>query len=485
MGSPSVVIVGGGYGGVAVARRLEEALPARRARVTLVAPENVQLFTPLLSLVAAGTLEPRHAVVPLRRMLHRTSIVLGGAASIDLAARTLTVTSRPGAASPVPFDRLVLAPGSVTRLPAVDGLAGRALGVKALSEAVAVRNHVVEQLELAEAASDEAERRRRTTFVVVGAGQAGVEMVAELQSGTRRALRYFPRLQERGVRWLLLQHGPRILPEGDDRPAADALRALRGLGVEVRTQSTVEQAGQGWVRLTGGERLATETLIWTAGVAPQPWVAGLGLPRDDQGRLLVDEHLAVAGHPDIYAVGDAARVPDPLAPSGTAPPTATHAAQQGQTCADNVTASLGVGVRRSHRHRDRVAVVNLGNRRGVGKAYGVRLSGAIGWAVTVVTRVRALPAGHRASVALAWAARAGRRRDIADLGSLGSTDPHAAAEPRIPQQRRPALDVPTDDAGDGDRGTGRPGPVVDRSEGPGAGCALGGPAAQMAWSAGF
>lgn len=314
--------------------------------------------------------------------------------------------------------------------------------MKTLSEAVAVRNHVVEQLELAEAASDEAERRRRTTFVVVGAGQAGVEMAAELQSGTQSALRYFPRLQERGVRWLLLQYGPQILPEGDDRPAADALRALQGRGVEVRSRSTVEQAGQGWVRVTGGERLATETLIWTAGVAPQPWVARLGLPGDDQGRLLVDEHLAVVGHPDIYAVGDAARVPDPLVPSGTAPPTATHAAQQGQTCADKVTASLGVGVRRSHRHRDRVAVVNLGNRRGVGAAYGVRLSGAIGWAVTVATRVSALPAGHRAAVALAWATCVGRRCHIADLGSLGSTDPHAAAEPRIPQQRTPMLHVP-------------------------------------------
>jgi NADH dehydrogenase len=435
------VIVGGGFGGVAVARRLEQVLVPRAAELTLVSPENALLFTPLLSLTAAGVIEPRHAVVPLRRSLRHTALALGYATSVDLEARSVEVEHRSGTTQSLLWDRLVLAPGSVTRLPDVPGLADRALGVKTLSEAVAVRNHVMEQLELAEVAPNDEELRRRSTFVVAGAGYAGTEVAAELHMATSQALEHYPRLRAHGVRWLLVQHGPRILPEIGERLGDAALRTLLRRGVEVRLETRVEEVGPTWIRVSDGEVVATETLIWTAGVAAQPWVADLPLPQDEAGRLEVDAHLAVAGHPHIFALGDAARVPDPRGPLGAAPPTAAHASGQGKVCADNIAASLGFGRVRAHRSHDHCLVVNLGHRHGVGRVLGVQTTGTLGWAAVLAHRVASLPRGHRLRVAFDWATRSGHIPDIADLGALGNTDPRAAAEPFTPRQRTPALDT--------------------------------------------
>jgi NADH dehydrogenase len=438
---PHIVIVGGGFGGVAVARRLEQVLKPRAAKVTLVSPENALLFTPLLSLTAAGVVEPRHAVAPLRGHLPHTTIALGCATTVDLQAETVVVEHRSGTTESLRWDRLVLAPGSVTRLPDVPGLADRALGAKTLSEAVAVHNHVMEQLEFAEVAPDEEERRRRTTFVVAGGGHAGTEFAAELHSATNRALQHYPRVRACGVRWILLQHGARILPELGERLGGAALRIMRRRGIDVRLETTVEEVGPSWIRLTDGEVVPTETLIWTAGVAARPWTADMPLPHDERGRIVVDADLAVAGYKHVFALGDAARVPDPRGPLGAAPPTATHASRQGAVCADRIAASLGHGRPRAHRHHDHCVVVNLGHRTGVGRVLGVQVTGAVGWAAALAHRVASLPSGHRIRVAFDWATSSERASDIAELGGLGNTDPRAAAEPHIPRQRSPALDT--------------------------------------------
>jgi NADH dehydrogenase len=424
-----VVIVGGGFGGITVARELERLLPKRDVRITLVSAESSMLYTPLLSLVAAGVLDARHAMVPLTPQLSRTTLVLGSARAVDLPGRRLEVLARTGETRSLRWDQLVLAPGSVTRLPeGADGVGQLAFGVKTLNEVAAVRSHVLEQLELAHATQDPRERRRRTTFVVVGAGYAGTEMTAELQSTAQKALRHYPTLQDAGTRWLLLQHGARILPELDESLSVRAADVLRDRGVEIRTGTSVEDADATRVRLTTGERVETSTLIWSAGVAPHPWVADLGLPADDRGRLMVTPHLQVQDHPDVYAIGDAAAVTDE---DGTpAPPTASQAAAQGRTCARNIAATLCAGVGQDHEVRkDRTLVVNLADRTGVGEVAGVPVAGAVGWTVALVDRVAHLPAGHRLRVALGWTLGDGGAPDVAELGQIGSHDPHAAAEP--------------------------------------------------------
>lgn len=433
----NIVIVGGGFGGVTTARALERLLPVSAARITLVTPENSMLFTPLLSLVAAGVLDARHALVPLRPQLSRTHIWLGSADAVDLQAQTVRVTSRAGDTDLLPFDRLVLAPGSVTRLPLdVPGLGREALGAKSLVEAAALRNHVLEQLELADAAEDLDERRRRLTFVAVGAGYAGTEMAAALQAMSLDALRHYPQLQPTDLRWLLLQHGKQILPELPQTLSTRASTLLRQRGFDVRTETTVTEAGHGWVRLSNGDHVATETLLWSAGVAPHPWVADLGLPADERGRLLVTDRLETPGHPGVYALGDAAAVPVPH-PDRPAPPTADHAASQGRTCARNLAASLGWGTATPHRGPAGGAlVVNLGRRQAVAAIGGLAISGTPAWTVTVLNRVARIPAGRRAGVALRWAWYDGRCVDTADLGQVGALDAHAAAEPALPSSRQ-------------------------------------------------
>jgi NADH dehydrogenase len=441
----NVVIVGGGFGGVTTARTLERILPASAARITLVTQENAMLFTPLLSLVAAGVLDARQALVPLRPQLSHTDLRLGSADAVDLRARTVQITSRAGGTDVLPFDRLVLAPGSVTRLPPdLPGVEREALGAKSLVEAAALHNHVLEQLELADAAEDLDERRRRLTFVAVGAGYAGTEMAAALQAMSVDALQHYPRLQPEDLRWLLLQHGKRILPELPEPLSARASMLLQQRGFDVRTETTVTEAGRGWVRLSNGDHVATETLIWSAGVAPHPWVADLGLPADERGRLLVNDHLEVSGCHGVYALGDAAAVtlPDLGRP---APPTADHAASQGRTCARNVAASLGWGTAGPHQGPAGGAlVVNLGRHQAVAALGDLLLSGVPAWAITVLDRVARIPAGRRAGVTLRWAWYDGRCVDTADLGQIGALDAHAAAEPAQPGRRQRTRTVDAD-----------------------------------------
>src|SRR6266498_1916490 len=244
------------------------------------------------------------------------------------------------------WDRLVVALGSVSRMFPVPGLAEHAVGFKTLAEAIHLRNHVLEQLELADATEDPDERTARLGFVVVGAGYAGTELIAELQALVRRALRLYPALRHSDTRWVLADMAPRVLPELGGRLSDRALQVLRGRGVQIRLETTLEQVGPDWVRFTGGEWMPATTIVWTAGVMPDPLAGKLGLASDERGRIVVDEHLAVAGRDDVFAVGDVAAVPIAGPEPRTAPPTAQHALRQARVCADNLASTLGHGQRR-------------------------------------------------------------------------------------------------------------------------------------------
>jgi NADH dehydrogenase len=426
-----VVIVGGGFGGMYAARHMERRLPAGTAEIVLVNPENFMLYTPLLPEAASGTIEPRHVVVPLRRVLRRTRLLIGRATGFDVDARTVTVTPPEGPARTIAWDRLVLATGSVSRLPGIPGLAEHARGFKTLPEAIYLRNHVLRQLELADATDDPAERAARLTFVVVGAGYAGTELVAELQTLTARAIKAYPGLRPGDVRWVLADLAPMIMPELGRELGRAALRVLRRRGIEVRLETGVKEVGPDWVRLTDGDELPTRTFVWTAGVRPQPMVATLGLPTDEHGRLVVDRHLAVQGRDDVFALGDTVAVPDPANPARAAPPTAQHALRQARACAANVAASLDEGERRRFDYKGLGLLVNLGQFKGVGRVLGVPISGFLGWFVTRSYHLAAMPTwGRRFRVGLDWAVALISPSDIAELGSLGRHDALAAREER-------------------------------------------------------
>ncbi len=419
-----VLVLGGGFGGMYTARRLERRLPPAEAEIVLVNVENYMLYTPLLPEAAAGTIEPRHVVVPLRQALRRTRLKVGKVTAVDLDRRTCTYVSAGGVERSLDWDRLVIALGSVSRMFPIPGLAEHAHGFKTLAEAIYLRNHVLEQLELADASDDPDERRARLTFVVVGAGYAGTELVAELQALVRRALRLYPALRTSDTRWVLADVAPQVLPELGGRLSTTALKVLRERGVEIRLKMTLDQVGPDWVRFSDGEWVPTTTVVWTAGVTPDPLIGKLGLATDERGRLVVDEYVAVPGRDDVFAVGDAAAVPLAGRKGATAPPTAQHALREAKVCADNVAASLGHGQRRRFTFQGLGLLVNLSENYGVGRVLGIPVSGLVGWMVTRSYHLLALPTWtRRLRVGLDWAVALVFPRDVAELGTLGHPEP--------------------------------------------------------------
>ena len=387
-----VVIVGGGFGGAYAARELERRLHHREQRVLLVAPDNFLLFSPLLPEAASGTIEPRHSVIPLREMLRRTDLVAGTIESLDVVARTAVVVHESGDRTRVAFRAVVIAPGSRAMVLPIPGLVDNAVGFKNLTDAIWLRNNVLAQLEAANAATDAVRRRALLTFTFVGGGYAGVEALAELESLARDALRMYPKLRPNDMRWVLIEAQRTLLPGLEPTLADYTERVLRKRNIEVYTESRLASCVDGVVTLDRSdiEPYRSETIVWTAGQRPSPFVADLGLPLDDRSRVVVDEYLAVPGFPATYVIGDAAAVPDP--DGGICPATAQHALRQGRVAAINAAADLGVGSRTPFRYRNRGLAVTLGRWRGTAQVKRVSFTGPLAWwmglgAIAVVVAV--------------------------------------------------------------------------------------------------
>lgn len=401
------LIVGGGFAGAYVARLLG------RAGATIVSPENFMLYTPMLPEAASGTLEPRHAVVPLRQMCPQAELLLGRLTGADLAERTAEVATEAGTQH-LTWQRLVLAPGAVPRTLPIPGLAEHGLGFKTLADAIFLRNRVLRELEGADAETDDEARRRRLTFVFVGAGYAGVEALAELSDLVADASRAYPRLASVPRRWLLVDAAPKILPEIPSRLGDYAARELERRGVEIHVGTTVESVAADEVVLSDRTRIPTNTLVWTAGVRPNPLLEQLGLPLDERHRVVVDEHLRVEGQEHVWALGDCARVPNRRADHPD-PPTCQHALRQARRLARNLQ-----GEPKPYGYRMLGQVATLGRYKGVADVLGVRLRGFPGWFVTRTYHLYQLPLlSRKLRVVTDWTTSLLFRRDIAELGMLG------------------------------------------------------------------
>ena len=424
-----VVIAGGGFGGAHAARRLERLLPKQSARLILVNDVNFLLYTPFLPEAAAGTLEPRHVVTPLREILRRTNLRLGAVTAHDPAARTVEITAHDGEVTEQRYDQLLLALGSVSRLLPVPGLE-RAIGFKSLADAIWLRNHVIETLEAANAAEDPDRRRMHLTYVFVGGGYAGLEALAALQDFAADAMDRYPRARLQGMRWILVEATDRVLPEIDPKLADYAVRELRGRGIEVRLGTRLEALDPDLATLSTGERIPTRTVVWTTGVMPHPSLHELSVPLDAHGRVVVDRYLRVDGMEGVWAIGDGAAVPDPSAGyARPSPPTAQHSIRQGRTAAHNVAAELGVGSSRPFRYRNRGAFVNLGRYKAVARVGPLTLSGFPAWWLARtyhLSQISGVTRKVRATVD--WTVGLPFARDVAELGSIGHPRPLRAEE---------------------------------------------------------
>jgi NADH dehydrogenase len=398
------LVLGGGFAGSYVARQVG------KSGATIVNPTNFMLYTPLLPEAAAGSVEPRHVTVPLRTMCPHADLVLGSVSGLDAERRVVQVESEAGHIE-IAYADLVVALGAVARTPDLPGLREHALGLKDLVDAIRLRNHVLRQIELADAVPEVAERR--LTFVLAGAGFAGVEAVAELSELVADALERHPRLAGVRARWVLVEGGSRILRQTPEKLAAFAAKRLGRQGVEILTETTLASVDVDGVTLSDGGRIETETVVWTAGITPNPLLAELGLPLDKHGRVPVDETLRVLGSSRIWALGDCAAVPNEATPGETDPATCQHALRQARRLARNLRSTP-----RPYRYRTRGQMATLGSRHGIALVGGMRVKGLLGWVIARGYHVLQLPfAARRARVLADWTAAALFRRDVAELSS--------------------------------------------------------------------
>ena len=433
-----VVIAGGGIGGFYAARALERAMPPESVRTTLVSDVNFMLYTPLLPGAAGGTLEPRHVVVPLREALRRTDLRVGSVTGADPDRNVVSVESIEGRAEEIGYDHLVVAVGSISRTLPVPGLAEHGIGFKSLPDAIELRNRLLRTLEAAETLEDPAEREALLTYVFVGAGYAGLEGLAELQDFAAAAITRYPRCRTQGMRWLLVEATDRVMPEVSPTLAEFASRELRGRGIEIRTETTLEELTPTTARLSDGEVVQTRTCVWTAGVRPHPVVERLGLPLDDTGRIAVDKTMRVHGRANVWAIGDAAAVPDPAKKrERPCPPTGQHALRQGRRVGRNVAASLGTGRVRPFSYRTLGVFVDMGQGQAVAETVGLRWRGRIAWVLARSYHLAMMPGiGRKFRLLVEWNVGLVFGRDVSELGQLGH--PASLADPGEPTPREAA-----------------------------------------------
>ncbi|NJC65674.1 FAD-dependent oxidoreductase [Planosporangium flavigriseum] len=429
---PRILVIGGGHLGLYAAQRLQQRLPPGEAELILAEPLTHMTYQPLLPEVAAGTVEPRHVTVPVRPALPRFHVVTAEVVELRHADRTARVRLIDGSERDLAYDHVVVGPGTVSRTAPVPGLAELAVGFETLGEAVFLRNRVIIQLALAASTSDPAVRRRALTFVVFGAGYAGVEAVGELSDRSMDAIKTFAELRHEKVRWILVEPTDRILPEVSPALGEYTANVLRARGVEIWLETSIASCVGGRVRFHGrhaGDVVEANTKVWTAGIRPHPMLDHTDLPRDPEGRVLADAYLRVRGTPGAWTGGDCAAVPDLTCdePGALCAPTAQHAIRQGRRLADNLVADVRGpqrnGPPKPYRHRYAGSVMGMGRMQGVAEVYGVRLSGTPAWLLHRVYHWLMLPSGAgKARVLTDWIFDALFSRDISALAEL--QEPH-------------------------------------------------------------
>jgi NADH:ubiquinone reductase (H+-translocating) len=420
-----VVILGGGFGGFYAARALERLLAPQGVRVTLVNDANFMLYTPLLPGAAGATLDPRHVVVPLRSQLRNTDLLIGSVTGANPSRKVVLVRRIDGEQLELGYDQLLVALGSVSRTLPIPGLAEHATGLKSLSDATALRNRVLTCLDIAESLlEDHARRTEYLGFVFVGAGYAGLEGLAELQDFAAQAIELYPRCRADGMRWVLVEARERIMPEVPPTLSSFAERELRGRGIEVRANTTLQAVTSSSVTLSDGDTIATRTVVWTAGVKPSPVVPGLGLPLTPEGRIATDRTMRVVGAPGVWAIGDCAAVPDPARRGSPCPPTAQHAIRQGRLVARNIAAACRGAAPRPFRYRTTGVVAELGHNKAVAITLGVRWRGLPAWFIARTYHLLLMPgAGRKLRLLMDWNVALLFGRDVSSPGRLGSPTP--------------------------------------------------------------
>jgi NADH dehydrogenase len=419
-----ILVVGAGHVGLYAALRMSKKLRASEAEVIVVDPQPHMTYQPFLPEAAAGNISPRHSVVPLRRELRRCHIVSGAVTRIEHARKVATVQPIIGPSREIPYDHIVVAPGSVSRTLPIPGLREQGIGFKTIGEAIYLRNHVLDRLDVAAATADLDTRRRALTFVFVGGGYAGIEALAEMEDMARDALRYYPELAVDDMRWVLVEATQRVLPEVDRDMGAYTVQQLLNRKMDIRLDTRLESCVDGVVTLSDGDSFKADTIVWTAGVKPSPMLDQTDLPRDERRRVtclptlqVVDGDRVLAG---AWSAGDCAAVPDLTAAPGTyCSPSAQHAVRQAVQLADNIRAVIRGGSPAEYKHKYAGSVASLGLHKGVAQVYGIKMKGLPAWVMHRTYHMSRIPSINRkVRVVADWTLAFFLKREVVALGQL-------------------------------------------------------------------
>jgi NADH dehydrogenase len=403
------------------ALRLQGKLGADEASVTVVDPQANMTYQPFLPEAAAGSIEPRHVVVPLRKTLRKCHILTGRVTAISRERKEVTVESSAGNVSQLGYDVLVVAPGSVARTLPIPGLAEQGISFKTVAEAIYLRNHVLSRMDDASSTIDRELRRKLLTFLVVGGGYAGVEALAELADMSRYASRYYENIKESDLRWVLVEAAGRIMPEVSAPMGEYTVKQLLQSGIEVFLDTRVKSMEGGHVVLDDGTEFDADTIVWTAGVKPNPMLANTDLPRDDKGRVICSAELQVEGSPEVFSAGDCASVPDLSKddPEAKTSPSAQHAVRQAKQLADNIVAHLREQPLKPYKHSYAGSVASLGLYKGAAEIYGIKLKGFVAWFMHRTYHLSRMPTFNRKfRVCSDWTQALLFRREVVSLEQI-------------------------------------------------------------------
>ena len=371
-----IVVLGGGFGGVATVRHLENVLRSRKdVEITLVSRENFFVLTPLLFEACSGRLELRHCAQPIRAALKRARFIEATIEGVDVERQTVRAVDAAGRMHDIPYDHLVVALGASTNMKLIPG-SELAFTFKTMADALVLRNHVIEQLELADAAADPATRGSSLTVVVIGGGLVGVELLGELSAFAEDVLRYYPRIHREEMRFKLFEAGPRILPEIDDSLAAVAKRVLQQRGADIHASTPVRTIESGRVHLAD-QIIDAGTIVLAAGIVPNAIASSIPVAHDGRGRIDVDATMRSRSHPNVWALGDSALIPDP--DGRPYPALAQHTIREARQIARNVKAAIEGRQPSPFVFRPLGTMASLGHTRAVALVFGVRITGFPAW----------------------------------------------------------------------------------------------------------
>jgi len=426
-----IVVLGGGYVGLYTALRLQKKLRSNEASVTVIDPQPHMTYQPFLPEAAAGSIEPRHVTVPLRRTLDRCHVRTARVTAVDPDRKVVTVKTESGAVDEVEYDTLVVALGAVTRLLPIPGLAEHGIGLKTIGEAVYLRNHVLSRLDLAASTSDAATRRKLLTFTVIGGGFAGVEALGELEDMARSALKYYTTIEPNDMRWVLVEAAPRILPEVRESLGEYTVDKLRARGIEVYLKTFAQNVTNGHVQLSDGTEYDSDTIVWNAGVKANPVLANSDLPIDERGRVTCTASMRVVDMPEVWSAGDCAAVPDLSRtqedPNALCAPNAQHAVREARLLAKNIMTAIRGGTPKDYYHKNVGSVASLGIHKGVADTFNVKVKGYPAWLMHRAYHVSRMPTFNRkVRILMDWVVAGVFRREVVALGQIN--DPKAEFE---------------------------------------------------------